>query len=66
MESLPIRTEKTFVNTKHQTKLRYLADIALPLLGIAVLNILPNTAVKDVFNYSTQMQETGDSNHIYF
>ena len=28
--------------------------------------LLGNTAVKDVFNYSSQMQKTGGYNHVYF
>ena len=28
--------------------------------------LLRNTAVKDVFNYSSQMQKTGGYNHVYF
>ena len=41
IQSLEIRTERTFVNNKHNwrsTKLRYVVDSALSLFGITVLN----------------------------
>ena len=66
-ESLEIRTERTFSNTKHKVRQSYATQPTSPFLCQALpCLILPNTAVKDVFNYSTQMQKTGGCNYVYF